>query len=399
MSLLGRLLGRREPEQRSGGFYGPSFSLGGGVGLITPTLAEGLSTVTACVEAISSGLSALPARVYKSEGDGRIEAPGHPVARLIRAPNPHQTWPDWVSWTMGQVLLYGNALSVIEYDGAGRPTALIPVPWQNIQVQLLPGGRLVYDVVLYTTPWGGTGLPRRFLQGQVWHLKERSDDGYIGRSRLARAPAVLEAALSLQAYSTAIWENAATPSGILTLGPGIKKEGKDRAEAHFNEQYTGTGNARRVLFMDKDSTWTSLSASPEDSEVLASRQFGVIELCRLLGTPPPIVQDYSHSTFTNAAQASIWWAVNTLQPYARRIEAEFDRTIFNDPAYHLEIDLSGLTRGSFETRWAANVAAVTAGILTVNDVRSQEGYAPLPDAPPPATTPPNAGPGATPPAA
>ena len=378
MSLLGRLFGRSAPEQRSGGFYGPSFSLGGGVGPITPTLAENLSTVTACVNAIADGLGALPACVYRSEGDGRVEAPGHPVARLIRTPNPHQTWPDWVSWTMGQVLLYGNALSVIEYDGAGRPVALIPVPWPNVQVQLIPGGRLVYDIVLYATPWGGTGLPRRFLQGETLHVRDRSDDGYLGRSRISRAPSVLEAAIGLQDYSTAIWDNAATPSGVVTLPPGTKKESRDRAEAFWNERYRGTGNAKRVMFMDKDSTFTALSVSPEDAEVLASRQFSVIELCRLFNVPPPIVQSYEFNSFTNAGQASTWFATNTLTPWARKLEAEFSRSIFTDPAFHLEIDLSGLVRGDYATRWAANVAAVTAGILTVDEVRGQEGFGPRP---------------------
>ena len=62
----------------------------------------------------------------------------------------------------------------------------------------------------------------------------------------------------------------------------------------------------------------------------------------------------------------------------RKIEAEFGRSVFSDPAYHLEIDLSGLVRGDYATRWTANVAAVTAGILTVDEVRAQESYGPRP---------------------
>lgn len=402
MGFLSRVLGRRDPEQRAAGFYsgGPSFSLGTGAGPITPALAENLSTVVACVNAIADGLGTLPATVYRADGVGRVEAPMHPVAQLIRAPNPHQTWPDWVAFTLGQVLLRGNALSVVEYDGSGRPTALIPVPWQNVRVQLLPGGRLAYDVVLYTTPWGGTGLPRRFIEGEVFHLRDRSDDGYIGRSRISRAPAVLEAAIGLQSYSAAVWENAATPSGMVTLPSNITKDGVARMTAYFTERHVGTQNARRVIFADKDTAWTSLSVSPEDAEVLASRQFSVIELCRLFGVPPPIVQDYSHSTFTNASQASTWFATNTLTPWARKIEAEFLRSVFADPsgAAHLEIDLSGLVRGDYATRWTANVAAVAAGILTVDEVRAQEGYGPKPTPPAvePATLPADPAAGATP---
>ena len=392
MSLRSFLFGRG--ESRATGFYsgGPSFSLGTGVGPVTSTLAENLSTVVACVNAVADGLGTLPATVYRAEGEGRVEAPGHPVARLLRAPNDHQTWLDWVAFTLGQVLMQGNALSVIEYDGSGRPTGLRPVPWQNVQVQLLPGGRLAYDVVLYTIPWGGTGAPRRFLEGEVFHLRDRSDDGYIGRSRISRAPAVLASAIGLQTYSAAVWDNAATPSGLLTLPANIRPEGKKRLEAHFTDRATGVANAKRVLFADKDTTFTPLSVSPEDAEVLESRRFSVIELCRLFGVPPPIVQDYSNSSFTNASQASTWFATNTLTPWARKIEAEFLRSVFADPsgAFHLEIDLSGLVRGDYATRWTANVAAVDAGILTANEVRAQEGYGPMPNPQP------NTGPGAVP---
>ena len=48
--------------------------------------------------------------------------------------------------------------------------------------------------------------------------------------------------------------------------------------------------------------------------------------------------------------------------------------MFSDPAYHIEVDLSGLVRGDYVSRWTANVAAVTAGILTRDEIRAQEGY-------------------------
>lgn len=102
-----------------------------------------------------------------------------------------------------------------------------------------------------------------------------------------------------------------------------------------------------------------------------------VEICRLLNVPPPIVQDYTNNTITNAAQANLWCASNTLAPIARKFEAEFSRSVFSDPAFHVEIDLSGLLRGDYSTRWTASIAAVAAGLLTSDEVRAQEGYGPL----------------------
>jgi HK97 family phage portal protein len=388
--LLSRLFGRgARTEQRSvQSFYGAgAYTLSATGSAITPIAAENLSTVLACVNAVSTGLATLPACVYRAMDDGRVEAPNHPVSRLIRAPGRHQSWPDWLEFTIAQALLYGNSLSVVESDGAGRPTALVPVPWPNVLVSLLPTGRLAYDIVQYQTPWGGTGQTRRFLDDQVFHLRDRSDDGLIGRSRISRAPDVLAAAIGLQTYSASVWANQANLSGAVEVSSNISPEGIRRQKAFFEENYVGAANARRVLFMDAGSKFTAMSVSPEDAEVLNSRQFSVIELCRLFNVPPPLVQDLSSSTFTNSATASIWFATNTLAPWARKIEAEFARSVFADPGgdFELVIDLSGLLRGDYTARWTANVAAVTAKILTADEVRAAEGYGPLPKA---ETTPP-----------
>src|SRR3546814_10379794 len=75
-------------------------------------------------------------------------------------------------------------------------------------------------------------------------------------------------------------------------------------------------------------TWKAAQISPEDAELLETRKFGVIELCRLFQVPPPIVQAYENNTFTNAAQAGLWFATFCLAPWARKIEAEFARSVF-----------------------------------------------------------------------
>jgi HK97 family phage portal protein len=368
MSFLDRLLGRTEKRDSVAAEpVMPSLWFPRG-----PDNPEGLSTVLACVNAIGSGIGSLDVFVYNTSGNTRTEAPSHPVARLIRQPNRTQTWPDLVEWVMGSVLLTGNAVLVVDYDGAGRPSGLTPVPWQCVQVDRLASGRLRYTVV------GWQGITRTYLDDEVFHLRDRSDDGLVGRSRLSRARDVHMGAAALQDYSLSMWQNQATPSGIITFEtarPG--KDAIDDLKEEVRSKFSGTGNARQVMVMSNGMKWQSIGISPEDAEALESRKFSVQELCRVYGVPPPIVQDYSNNTFTNAAQASLWFATNTLLPWARKIEAEFKRSAFGASSpFEMHIDLSSLMRGDYATRWQSYGIAVQNQILTVNEIREQEGYNP-----------------------
>ena len=122
--------------------------------------------------------------------------------------------------------------------------------------------------------------------------------------------------------------------------------------------------------------------SPEDAEFLASRRFTTEELCRVFGVPPVIAGDLSHGTFTNSETMLRWFAMATLTPWIRKIEAEFSpqRVSVNPAAttHKLEIDLSGLLRGDPAQRWASWKIAADANILTVNEIREIEGFNPLP---------------------
>ena len=390
MSLLARVLSRMaarlgpvETRRTPGGIgaFGIGASAGAGsLGTYGAHLAENLATVTACVEVIAGTLSTLPAVVYRSLPQGREEAPRHPVSALIQRPNSRQSWPDWLSMMVSQVLLYGNALSILEHDGDGRPVGLIPVPWGSVTITLSASGQLVFDVQYVPSPWGNFGERRRYLQDEVFHLKARSDDGFLGRSVLSRAPSVLNAAEGAQTFASSIWANSANPSLAIRHSARLSPEGKGFLREEMTHLHGGAGKTGKVLVLDEGMQAEKLSMSAEDSELLASRRFSGEELARLFNVPPPLVGDLSHGSFTNVETAGRFFATFCLAPWARRIEAEFSRSVFPDgDGHHLLIDLAGLQRGDAAGRWATYAIAIDKGILSVDEVRSLEGWNALPD--------------------
>jgi HK97 family phage portal protein len=131
--------------------------------------------------------------------------------------------------------------------------------------------------------------------------------------------------------------------------------------------------------LDQGAKFRPISAEPEKAQLLESRNFAVAEICRVFGTPPPLIQDYSRNTFTNSQEASRWFASNTLTPWVRKVEAEAKRSLFTAASavdHELTLDISDLLRGSPLERWQANEIAVRSGVLDPDEVRLAEGYPP-----------------------
>jgi HK97 family phage portal protein len=346
-------------------------------------LAEGLSTVCAAVQAISSALAATPVWVYRHDGLGRTIDERHPLQRLIRnGVNEWQTWPDWIEWLVASILLRGNGLTEIVTDTRGALAELKPIPYETATISLLLNNRLVYDVSDIVSVFGGTGRRRRLIQDQVLHVRDRSDDGLIGRSRLSRAAAVFNVALAGQEMTDSIFRTGGFPSGAIVLDGKLGAIDTDHVRATLQQTVEGARRAGRIMIFEKGIEWKQFSINPEDAELLASRRFTTEELSRIFQVPPPIIGDLSHGTFTNSAEAGRWFVQHCLRPWCRKLEAALARACFTEDEQHnysIEFDLSDLLRGDPETRWRSNQIAVDSGILTANEVREQEGWNPRSD--------------------
>jgi HK97 family phage portal protein len=374
MGLIERALSRIGFERRNDA-ADPSWSaIAPGIGYpgaLSARAAENLSTVLACVTAISSALAYVPALIYRRDGEGnRVEAYGHPLAKIARGGvNPQQTWPDWLEHVVASALLTGNGLAEIVRAGNGQLAGFRWIPWGMVTVVYLTSGRLAYDV---SDARGGT---RRLLEGEVIHLRDRTDDGLVGRSRLSRAADTVAGVQASNAFAKSFLERGAQPSGVIRHPGAMTADQKTDLRNQFQERHGGAQNAGRTLILDGGLEWQSAQISPEDAELLESRKFGVVEICRLFQVPPPIVQAYENNTFTNASQAGLWFATFCLAPWARKIEAEFARSVLAT-GLELELDLSGFLRGDPATRWAAHKIAIDSGVLDPDEIRVIEGWNP-----------------------
>lgn len=379
MQWVDRILSRAGFERRSVA-SSPSWAALQGLGTgnsYSERMAENLSAVAGCVGAVASALASCPVYIYQRTAGTRTEVAEHPVAQLLRnGPNAHQTGPDLIeSWVSGALLNGNSLLEVIRGDGG--IAEIRSLPWSWVSPMLAPSGRLVYDVTEQTGLYGQTGRVRRLLAGDVAHLKDRSNDGILGVSRLSRSADAVSHALQLNERANKVVAQGAAPSGAISSEQKIGPEQLAALRQQFDSRHAGAANAGRVLILSDAMKFTPFDITPEDAELLASRKFSVEEICRLYQVPPPIVQDYSHNTFTNSEAAGRWFAQFTLGPWARKIEAVLSRALFPEGSgLEIELDLSAFLRGDPQTRWAAHKIAVDAGILDADEIREIEGFNP-----------------------
>ena len=347
------------------------------VSLVT---AENLGAVMACVNVIASNIASFPVLVYRRQGAERIEVADHWLTRIVRyGPNEDQVWGALIESAIASVELHGNALLELVRDGEGTITGLRFIPWAWVAMQLLPSGRVAFDVYEPTLP--GAGARRRRLLGdEVVHLKDRSDDGLIGRSRLSRARDVLLTATSQQTFARTFLERGAQPSGVISHDGPLTMEQRSSLRESFTYKHAGPSRAGTALILDGGLSWQAMQVSPEDAELLNSRRFAVEEIARVYGVPPPMIGDLSHGTFTNSREAARWFGQFTLTPRVRRLEAELNKALFGYGArYEVEFDMSSLLRSDPETRWASHKIAIETGVLDTDEVREIEGYNPRGD--------------------
>lgn len=339
---------------------------------VSPHAAENLATVYSAIQAISETCGMLPFHLYRKNGDGsRTEEVNHPVARLLAGDaNDTQTASEFLELMTAHCLLRGNSYAEIIRDGRGSAVKLIPIHPDCVSVvRIRSTGSIAYDV---SEPNAGT---RRLLADDVLHLRDRSDDGIIGRSRLSRAREAFGIAMATEQYAGSFFRNGASLSGVLTHPGRLERASAERLRSDFERLYKGGGNAGRAAVLEEGMSWQQISVSPDDAQALESRRFSFESLCRIYRVPPPILGDYASGNYASIVEIHRIFYSHCIQPWLNRIERMLERSLLSGDGrrlYEIEADCDLLLRGDMLTRFQSYRIARELGVYNANELRKFE---------------------------
>ena len=127
-------------------------------------------------------------------------------------------------------------------------------------------------------------------------------------------------------------------------------------------------------------SWKQIQVSPEQAQMLQSRQFSVSEIARFYRVPPYMVGELTRSTSwgTGLEQQSASFTQFTLRPILERIEEALSYwMLWAYPNRRIWFNVEGLLRGDRATRTQWYIAGRQWGWLSANDVRLAEGLPPV----------------------
>ncbi|MFH1602735.1 MAG: phage portal protein [Pseudomonadota bacterium] len=315
---------------------------------------------------LATVLAMLPLSIYERLPDdgGALPARSHPLWDVLHdKPNDWQDSFQWRRQSMYDLIDCGNAYDWIIGGPRGFVTQLEPIDPKLVTPRKVSGGtfrgRLLYDV---RDP--KTGQTRTYNQGDIFHLRGAEGKGILEAARIS-----LGTALATESYASLVFGRGTLNSGVIE-NPGIMDDEASKRQAQ--SFITAAGNWHLPKVLEQGSKWVESKMSPEDAQMLLSRKFSVDDMARWLGVPRQMLENNDPS-FGNAEQFDRNFIAYSMGPWLSLFEfAINDQLILAQRRYYVQFTREAIVRGDLAARWTAHVAAVNAGIKTVDEVRAVE---------------------------
>lgn len=286
-----------------------------------------LSTVYCCVNLISDSVAVLPLETYKLDGEG-FKTPyiDHPAYELLNLePNEDMTRFTFFKTLMTSVLLTGNGYAYIERDRNLHPLQIIYIPTSQVSIEWIVDKSGIRRKRYRVTGFRDLVEPRDMI-----HVLNFSYDGIIGVSTLTHARQSLGISSDSEAHAAGFFRSGANTAGVLTIdGVRLDKKQKEQNYGEWeNRTNPVTGRPNGIVILEGNMKYQPITVSPKDSQLLESRQFNVVDICRFFSVSPVKVFDLSKSSYSTVEATQLAYLTDTALAIITKIELEINRKVF-----------------------------------------------------------------------
>lgn len=342
---------------------------------VTEDTALQVSAVWACVKLMAEVVSSLPIKVYQVDGRVRTLDEASRLAMLLsHSPNSRQTGMEFMEVVMLNFLMHGNGYARIDRNARGEPIALWPLPAQQMKVELLDDGSLVY--VYHEQKNNGLNMAAMAAEN-VLHIK-LFGNGLVGLSPIAHARADIGLELAAQEFASDYYINAGKPSGVLTMDEVLTLDQRATMKTKFKDILEGSQNAHKLLLLEGGMKYQQMQLSPADMEVLEARRFNIESIARFWGVPSILINDNKDTTSWGSGieQIILGWLSTGLGPLLTKVEQRLTKSLIpiaQRKSTKIFFDIADLLRADTKSRVEFLTKLVINAIMTVNEAREKLG--------------------------
>lgn len=327
-----------------------------------------LSAVYRCVELISDSVAILPISIETKDGK---YLPNHQLYQVFDNRDNLLDKYTFIKMLVQSVLLKGNGFAYINRYQDGSVKSLRFIESNDVSINYnKETGKLYYTAPLISK--------KQIEPINMVHLKKFSYDGINGISVLSFASNSVKNSKNTEQSASDFFSNGRNLSGILKVNsPLTPQQTKDIKKA-WSETYTSNGQGIAVLQGNMD--FQSISVDSADAQMIESRHFNVVDICRFFGVNPVLLGEEGGSQYGVVESLQREFVLHTLMSYVKMVEEEFNRKLLklseiNDINIKLEIEF--LLKANKKEEAEYLVALSNNGLLTPNECRLQLGYQPI----------------------
>lgn len=336
-----------------------------------------LAAVYRCVSILSGTIASLPLCVeHKRDGYYSVDESNGLYKLLTRRPNQRQNAYDMILNAIIQMMQIGNAYIFIRRTWGEVNELVLCAPYTVFYDKFSN----TYKICDPINRINGT-----FETDDVIHLKNKSlDGGYTGVSTIFYASRVLSIGGSADNQSLLSFQNGSKIKGIIS---GVKGDNKGlgamtdaQTEAIADRIQYGLNSGRDVIPVSGDVTFSQLSITPVDAQLLERMRYSVLEVCRFYGVNPDKAFAGQATNYKASEMGQVSFLTDTLQPIIRQIESELNAKLIPDSVCHLyriRFDLDALYQTDLTTQIAYWKGGYELGMFTTNYLRAKKGLPPV----------------------
>jgi HK97 family phage portal protein len=162
----------------------------------------------------------------------------------------------------------------------------------------------------------------------ICHIRSfHPQDDHYGFSPMQAAATALDVHGSAAAWSKALLDNAARPSGAIvykgTDGQSqLSADQYDRLLSEMESHHQGARNAGRPMLLEGGLDWKPMGFSPSDMEFHKTKEAAAREISVAFGVPPMLLGIPGDATYANYQEANRAFYRLTVLPLASRVSAQ-----------------------------------------------------------------------------